>query len=289
MGREEGVIIQADAANLPLADKSVDLVFGSPPYCDARDYGIGADRECQEWIDWMLTVTTEALRVCRGAVVWVAAGVTRDRNYWPACEGLMYEWWKRGGSMYRPCYWHRVGIPGSGGDQWFRANVEYVMCFKDAGPLPWADNTACGHTPKFFSGGQCSNRTASGGRCGVSRRANGRSKKYESTAIKNGGGGGYALPEIANPGNLIHTNAGGGHLGASVAHENEAPFPEKLAEFFVLSLCQPGGTVLDPFSGSGTTAAVAQRHGRKFIASDIRESQCELTRRRLEHNQLALL
>ena len=269
---DSGEIWHADAAALPLADKSADLVFGSPPYCDARDYGIGADRECQEWIDWMLTVTTEALRVSRGAVVWVAAGVTRDRNYWPACEGLMYEWWKRGGSMYRPCYWHRVGIPGSGGDQWFRADVEYVMCFKDAGPLPWTDNTACGHTPKFDVGGRMSSRNVHG------QRSNGNRTR-----------GHYGIPEKSNPGNLLRTNAGGGHLGHALAHESEAPFPAKLVEFFVLSLCPPGGTVLDPFSGSGTTAAVAQRHGRRFIASDIRESQCELTKRRLEHNQLSLL
>ena len=35
-------LLQADALHLPLADKSVDLVLGSPPYCDARTYGIGA-------------------------------------------------------------------------------------------------------------------------------------------------------------------------------------------------------------------------------------------------------
>lgn len=29
-------IIQADAGQLPLENLSVDLVIGSPPYCDAR-------------------------------------------------------------------------------------------------------------------------------------------------------------------------------------------------------------------------------------------------------------
>ena len=159
--------LRGDALRLPLPDRSVDLVFGSPPYCDARTYGIGAQRDCQAWVDWMLDVTAEALRVSRGAVVWVAAGVTRDRTYWPACEGLMWKWWCLGGSMYRPCYWHRVGVQGSGGNQWFRSDIENVMCFKRDGELPWSDNTAMGNAPKYGLGGKMTNRTKNGKRVNV--------------------------------------------------------------------------------------------------------------------------
>src|SRR5262249_44185366 len=48
------LLLEGDAGRLPLADRSVDLVFGSPPYCDARTYGIAAQRDCGEWIRWML-------------------------------------------------------------------------------------------------------------------------------------------------------------------------------------------------------------------------------------------
>jgi hypothetical protein len=94
------------------------------------------------------------------------AGVTRQRCYWPGCEGLIYEWWKRGGQheLYRPCIFHRVGIPGSGGQDWFRADWEYVACFKKPGALPWSDNTACGHPPKWAPGGEMSYRQADGQR-----------------------------------------------------------------------------------------------------------------------------
>lgn len=77
-------------------------------------------------------------------------------------------------------------------------------------------------------------------------------------------------------------NACGGRIGCHLAHENEAPFPEKLAESFVRSFCPPSGVVLDPFCGSGTTLAVALRHGRRSIRIDIRESQVDLTKRRVE-------
>ena len=78
-------------------------------------------------------------------------------------------------------------------------------------------------------------------------------------------------------------------MGSKLAHENEAPFPEKLAEFFIRSFCPPGGKVLDPFVGSGTTPSVATALGREAISIDVRESQCDLTRRRLSETQVELM
>jgi len=276
----EPTFINADCLHLPFADQSVDLVFGSPPYCDARTYGIGATRTCQEWIDWMLAVTKESLRVARNCVVWVAAGVTRKRNYWPACEGLMYEWWKGGGSMYRPCYWHKNGIPASGGKDWFRHDVEHVMCFKRRGALPWSDNTAMGHPPKCAPGGEMSHRLKDGSRrnqfCS-NRRPNDKRRRDS-----------YAPPAIANPGTLVSIPVGGGLLGHALAHDSEAAFPEKLADHFIRSLCPPGGIVLDPFSGSGTTVAAAIGAARRGIGVDLRDSQCLLGSRRCDGAQMGL-
>lgn len=92
---------------------------------------------------------------------------------------------------------------------------------------------------------------------------------------------GYSVPVLANPGNVIKCVVGGGAMGSKLAHENEAPYPESLCEFFIRSFCPPDGVVLDPFCGSGTTGAVALRNGRNFIGIDCRESQIELTKRRL--------
>ena len=75
---------------------------------------------------------------------------------------------------------------------------------------------------------------------------------------------------------------GGGHLGSKLAHENEAPFPEDLAAFFICACCPQNGTVADPFVGSGTSIAVALKHGRKAVGIDYRESQIALTKRRIE-------
>ncbi len=92
---------------------------------------------------------------------------------------------------------------------------------------------------------------------------------------------GYRPPEKVNPGNVIRISVGGGRMGHRLAHENEAPFPEGLAEFFIRSFCPPGGVVLDVMAGSGTTLAAAYKAGRRAIGIDIRMDQCELMQRRM--------
>ncbi len=289
------IFAQSDATSLPLADDSVDLTFTSPPYMDARTYGIGAQRECSEWVDWMVGVVSECVRVTRGLVIVNCAGVTRDWCYWPGCEGLLYEWWRRGGRCWRPCYWRRVGIPGSGGKQWYRADVEYLLAFtKATGPIEWAEPTANGHAPKWGPGGEMSHRLGSGARVNElsSRFPEKRNDRIVRRGLQCGGGsrrpdgtvkqGGYGMPAKANPGNVVSVKVGGGQMGSPLAHENEAPFPEALPAYFIRSHCKPGGIVLDPFSGSGTTVAAAVKSGRRGIGLDLRMSQCELGRRRVD-------
>jgi site-specific DNA-methyltransferase (adenine-specific) len=42
--------------------------------------------------------------------------------------------------------------------------------------------------------------------------------------------------------------------------------PEKLLAKIILASTNPGDLVLDPFAGSGTTAVVAKKLGRNFVA-----------------------
>ena len=66
-----------------------------------------------------------------------------------------------------------------------------------------------------------------------------------------------------------------------MAHQNEAPYPEKLVEPFVKALTNPGEAVCDPFCGSGSTGAVAVRLGRRFVGCDNRATQVDLSRQRI--------
>ena len=165
--------------------------------------------------------------------------------------------------------------------QYERNDYEFIVC-ASRGKLPWSDNTAMGHPPKYEMGGRCSNRTADGRRANEQRYAALDAMRLtpSETSRRNGakGNGGYAKPKIANPGNIIDCGAaGGGRMGSKLASENEAPFPEALVEFFVRSFCPACGIVLDPFCGSGTTVSVAKQWGRNFIGIDIRQSQVDLS------------
>lgn len=58
-----------------------------------------------------------------------------------------------------------------------------------------------------------------------------------------------------------------------------ATMPPALAERCVRAGCKPGGTVLDPFSGSGTTGLAAARHGRRYVGIDLNREYLDLSLR----------
>lgn len=61
-----------------------------------------------------------------------------------------------------------------------------------------------------------------------------------------------------------------------------AVFPEALVEICLRAGCPPGGVVLDPFLGSGTTAVVARRLGHDFVGIDCVPEYCRLAATRLQ-------
>ncbi len=387
VGEARWSVEQADALTWldSLPADSVDMLIASPPYASARLYlengqDLGIARDAETWAEWMVEVTLAALRVCRGPIFWVVEGQTLDYSWDAAPMLLAADLVRRGVCLRRPCYYRRVGIPGSGGPDYFRCDAELVLCATRGGRLPWSDPTACGHPPRWAPGGAMSNRLANGARVnqwgmnvakdgsltatsrggdGVTekeqrlrrprkpshtvnsptdapgqlgldgqpvaetrkesdpfhlkatnrpgRERDGCAKKGKKTITRkrsgqhSGQSTSYDLPVLANPGNVVgetYTAAevdallgqmgefvdctvGGGQMGSALAHDNEAPFPETLVERFVRSFCPPGGIVADCFSGSGSTAAVALAWGRRTIACDLRQSQVDLTVRRL--------
>jgi len=105
----------------------------------------------------------------------------------------------------------------------------------------------------------------------------------------------------APSGNLVEgVNAGFGSKQESFTHPNGrnkrtvweiatqpypeahfATFPEDLVEPCILAGCPQNGTVLDPFAGSGTTLAVAQKFGRKSVGVDLSRDYLRLASNRL--------
>jgi DNA modification methylase len=240
---------------------SVELVIGSPPYAEKgqRYRGAAQKMPTEAWVEWMLQVTEASIRVCRGMVLWVVNGAVRDGRYLPACEGLVWEWHKRGGTCERPCIWHKNAPPNR--KDWFGNDWEFVLAFKKPGARIHFDWQAIAERTKFKSGGPFRQRSTNG-----ERRL----------------GNAYPKNALARPRDVFRVTVGGGHMGSKLAHDGEAPFPEGLVEPFIRVLTRPGDCVCDPFLGTGTTAAVASRLGRRFLGIDVRASQIGLTKKRLE-------
>jgi hypothetical protein len=249
-----------DCRSLPYPDDHFDLVFCSPPYEAQRGYAeLEFDLAGEDWVAWAVECYLECLRVSKGLVAWVVEGYTDDFAYSSTPFLLMADLHRRGVKMRKTVVYQRNGIPGTGGPEWLRNDWEPIICGTKRGRLPWADNTAMGEPPKQNKPRIATNRNADGSR---------------KSAV-------YVDPEVCNPGNIISGLVGSGGMGWKDATKNEAPFPEWLAEFFIRSFCPPGGIVLDPFSGSGTTVSMAVKHGRSGVGIDARESQVWLGETRL--------
>lgn len=262
-----------------LPDDSVDLVFTSPPYTDARTYGVDADRDSAAWVEWMRPIVVEACRVSKCLAFFNVSDSVDDCRYGCGPEWLFSDLTRADGlAAVRPYIWHKAhpsdedapnnGQPGSGGKHFHRNCWEPVYGFADPAklPPPWSDSTAFGTPPRYRTGGAMTQRTKSG-------------KRNNTGRIATLGQAGQ--PTITNPGNVVKAIVGGGHLGHPLAHEGEAPMPLPVAERFVCWFCPPDGVVCDPFTGSGTTCDAARQHGRRFVGCDLRPCQVKLTARRM--------
>lgn len=61
-----------------------------------------------------------------------------------------------------------------------------------------------------------------------------------------------------------------------------AMYPSRLVETPIKAGCPEGGVVLDPFMGSGTTAVVARRLGRKYIGFEPNPEYAKICDKRLK-------
>jgi site-specific DNA-methyltransferase (adenine-specific) len=67
-----------------------------------------------------------------------------------------------------------------------------------------------------------------------------------------------------------------------IEKEHPCPKPVELMKFFIDRFMENGGTVLDPFMGSGTTGVAARQLGQNFVGIEISEKYVEIARKRLE-------
>ena len=83
-----------------------------------------------------------------------------------------------------------------------------------------------------------------------------------------------------------HENVFGYSVGKNDKTAHNAPFPEALARDHILSWSNEGDIVLDPFSGSGTTAKMAKHNGRRYIGIEVNPDYVAIAEKRLRQEVL---
>jgi site-specific DNA-methyltransferase (adenine-specific) len=66
-------------------------------------------------------------------------------------------------------------------------------------------------------------------------------------------------------------------------HANQKP--EELAAWFIKTYTKPGGLVLDPTAGSGSTLLAAMSLGRRFVGFETDGEMCDQARRRIDERR----
>lgn len=239
--REAPLLAVADARALPLPAGVVDLIVTSPPYGLEKPYAVEDDSP-ERWADFMAAWLAEAARVSREGGR-LALNVPLDTT--------------AGG--YRPTYAQAVAAAITAG--WsYRSTIV------------WAE----GNVSKSTGRGSVDSASAPHVIAPV-----------EMIALFSRGPW-HRDPPAGRPSDLAHedwlawTNGlwqFGGETRAWEGHP--AAFPEELPRRLIHLLSFPGDVVLDPFVGSGTTALVAWRLGRRAIGFDLSTAYIAAARRRL--------
>lgn len=288
-----------------LPDESVNCCVTSPPYFGLRDYGvkgqIGLEETVADYILRLLEVFREVHRILKAdGTLWINiadsyAGKSYPQNGIKAKDLMGIPWElafalrNDGWYLRQDIIWQKPNpMPESVKDRCTKSH-EYVFLLSKSRryyfdyeaikePCVGFDKTS----PRGSKGTLTPN---SGRRKGNSKTfrgggiyTNNRSFMNSASAERNSHGNKDNPTGLRNK-RSVWTVATQGLKGLGETHF--ATFPEKLIEPCILAGCPEGGTVLDPFAGSGTTGVVAEKNNRGFIMIDINEKYCDLQRSRL--------
>lgn len=302
-----------------LPDESVNCVATSPPYFGLRDYGvdgqIGLEKTPAEFVAKMVEVFEEVRRVLRkDGTCWVNLGDsyngTGDREPNIQSNGDMS--YRAGGKG--------MNVPGAKKKDLIGIPWRVAFALQDAGwylrseiiwakpnPMPESvrDRPTKAHeqiflltkSPRYWYDADAIKEPASGT---AHARGNGVNPKAK----------------LPGPNSRVHVSRVG---SAPKSRQNEsfsaavcglvdernartvwevatqpykeahfATFPPEIPKRCILAGCPVGGVVLDPFLGSGTTAAVAIELGRKWLGIELNPQYAELARKRIGNAQPTL-
>ncbi|HFD8861176.1 TPA: site-specific DNA-methyltransferase [Salmonella enterica] len=248
-----------------LQSDSIDLIVTSPPYADQRKNtygGVSADK----YVEWFTPIAKELLRVTKSSGSFVLnikeRAINGERHTYVIELILMMR--KLGWLWTEEYIWHKKNSypgkwPNRFRDSWercihFTKSKKFNM-YQEEVMVPMGD----------WKNSRLKNMSDTDKKRDESRVGSGFGKKIEN----------WVARDLAYPTNVLHMATECGNRSHSAA------FPESLPEWFIKLFTTEGDTVLDPFSGSGTTLKVAKAMKRNAIGIEILDEYCEITANRV--------
>lgn len=228
-----------------LPEASVDLIFADPPY-NIKKASWDCFESQEEYIEWSIDWIQEASRLLKPTGSLMICGFTEiladikrpAMRYFQACKWLIWHYRNKANLSNDWGRSHESILLLRKSKKHFTMNVDDVR-------VPYG-----AHTLKYPSHPQAES----------SQYAKG-SKKKRDNWVPN--------PLGAKPKDVIEIPTTCNGMNEKTPHPTQKP--EELLRRLVLGSSSAGELVLDPFSGSGTTAVVAKQLGRHWLACDMSE------------------
>jgi len=232
-----------------LPDASIDLILADPPYGLGKDYGNDSDKmEAAAYLEWTaawLEIALPKLKPNGSLYIFLTW------RYSPE----IFVWLKQRMSMINEIIWDRR-VPSMGGSVRRYSSVHDTIGFfakakdyyfdLDAIRIPYDAETKKARSRKIFEG----------------------AKWLEL---------GFNPKDVWSVSRL--------HKVHAEREDHPTQKPLEIIERMIKASCPPGGVVLDPFMGSGTTAVAAQNTGRHFVGYELNPDYWALIQARLQANQ----
>lgn len=260
-----------------LSSASIDCVITDPPYPEIdRVYGRMTEAE---WWEMIMSVCAETRRILKptGSAVFILQPNSRKAG---SMRGWLWEfmaWVCREWNMVQDVWWWNYAALPLGG---IRRDIGLMRPSIKA--CVWAGDLKCYRLQQqvLWSKALLSTIERSSRKrqeaSGVLSSPSGRTvdpRKIMSTADERGG---------VTPHNLVPITSGNGGASSNAgAHGHGAGTPIELAKWWTRYICPPGGTVLDPFVGSGTMMLAAIEYGCNGIGIDKMPEYCEIAQSRI--------
>lgn len=252
--------------------QSIQSCVTSPPYWNLRDYGkdeqLGQESTPEIYIQNLCAVIDQIHRVLKDdGTLWLNIGDTyhKNKNLAGIPWRVALELQSRGWFLRQDIIWNKPNpMPESVTDRCTRSH-EYIFLLTKRADY-YFDGDAIKEPLAESSIGRLNQDIEN--QVGTTR-ANGGAKT-------NGNFKASGNPETGRNKRSVWTITTKPYKEAHFA-----TYPADLIEPCILAGSKEGDTILDPFSGSGTTGEVAMRHGRNYIGLELNPEYAKISEKRI--------